>query len=261
MNCTCCHCGQAFNADPAPTLAVHRLLCGDSTSREDVDRLMGSELASVCATDPPYLVGYNGERPGGTGKDWSAHYHEVDIEDATGFFRAVFENILMVLAPHAAIYCWHAHKRVIDIVQVWRELGIHDHQQIIWVKPCSVFGRVFWHFRHEPCLMGWRKSSMPTHDGDQSMDSVWEIDWEGKARVVGNEHPTQKPVEIFARPLRKHTRRGDLCYEPFSGSGSQLVAAEQEGRRCYAMELEPAFVAVALERLTGMGLCPERADE
>jgi DNA modification methylase len=77
---------------------------------------------------------------------------------------------------------------------------------------------------------------------------VWEIDWEGKARIIGNEHPTQKPVEIFARPIRKHTKPGAICFEPFSGSGSQMIACEQTGRRCYAMELEPVFVEVAVRR-------------
>ena len=77
-----------------------------------------------------------------------------------------------------------------------------------------------------------------------------QVDWEGKARIVGNEHPTQKPLELFARPIRKHTKPGDLCFEPFSGSGSQIIAAAKEGRRCYAIEIEPAFVDVARRRWT-----------
>ena len=234
-------------------LGEHRLLCGDSTKSADVLRVMGGKKAALCATDPPYLVDYTGERPdhdGGNkgGKDWSATYKEVDITDADGFFRAVFTNVLSIIAPNAAIYCWHAHKRQALIATVWSELNILDHQQIIWVKPTPVFGRVFWHFRHEPCMMGWVQGSMPAHDGDQSCNSVWEIDWGGKAKVVGNQHPTQKPVEIFARPIRKHTRRGDTCFEPFSGSGSQLIAAEQLERRCRAIEMEPVFVDVAVRR-------------
>ena len=229
-------------------LGVHRLMCGDSTNPEDVARLMDGKKAALCSTDPPYLVDYTGERPNDSGKDWTGSYREIDITDADRFFRSVFTNVLSVLAPKAAIYCWHAHKRQALISQVWQDLGILDHQQIVWVKPTPVFGRVYWHFRHEPCMMGWRQGSQPEHDSDHQFNSVWEIDWEGKARIVGNEHPTQKPVEIFARPMRKHTRPGAICFEPFSGSGSQLIAAEQQGRRCYAMELEPRFVDVAVAR-------------
>ncbi len=229
-------------------LGNHRLLCGDSTNRRDVERVMDGHRAALVATDPPYLVDYTGERGDGVGKDWSATYREIDITDADSFFRGVFGNVAHVLEKNAAIYCWHAHKRQALISKIWDELGILDHQQVIWVKPTPVFGRVFWHFRHEPCMMGWVKGSMPAHDSDHQFNSVWEIDWEGKSRVVGNEHPTQKPVEIFARPMRKHTKPGDICFEPFSGSGSQLIAAEREGRRCFAIEIQPVFVEVAVRR-------------
>ncbi len=229
-------------------LGEHRLLCGNSTLQADVDKVMDGHTAALVSTDPPFLVNYTGDRPNDSGKDWSATYREVDITDADGFFRSVFTNILRIIAPHAAIYCWHAHKRQALISTVWSDLGILDHQQIVWVKPTPVFGRVYWHFRHEPCMMGWRQGSQPVHDSDHEFNSVWEIDWEGKSRIVGNEHPTQKPVEIFARPMRKHTKRGDICFEPFSGSGSQIIAAEQQGRKCYAIELEPTFIEVAVAR-------------
>lgn len=229
-------------------LGQHRLLCGDSTNPDDVDRLMDGKKAALCATDPPYLVDYTGDRPNDSGKDWSATYKEVEITDADRFFRGVFSNVLRVIAPKAAIYCWHAHKRQGLIAKVWEDLGFLDHQQVVWVKPTPVFGRVYWHFRHEPCMFGWVKGSQPEHDSDHEFNSVWEIDWEGKSRIVGNEHPTQKPVEIFARPMRKHTQPGAVCFEPFSGSGSQIIAAETLGRRCYAMELEPVFVEVAVRR-------------
>ena len=240
-------------------LGNHRLLCGDSTRLEDVQRLMDGHRAALAATDPPYLVDYTGERPNASGKDWAATYREVDIGDADAFYRGVFRNVVAVLAPKAAIYCWHAHKRQATIDRVWEDLGILNHQQVVWVKPTPVFGRVYWHFRHEPCMMGWVKGSQPGHDSDHGYNSVWEVDWEGKARVVGNEHPTQKPVELFARPMRKHTGFGDVCFEPFSGSGSQLIAAEQTGRRCFAMELEPVFVDVAVRRWAELtGKAPER---
>jgi DNA modification methylase len=229
-------------------LGEHHLLCGDSTSRDDVARLMGDQRAALVATDPPYLVDYTGDRPNDSGKDWTHVYHEIDIKDANAFFRAVFTNILTVLAPKAAIYCWHAHKRSGEIQRIWHDLGILDHQQIIWVKPTPVFGRVYWHFRHEPCMMGWKKGEKPDHDGQHEFDSVWEVDWEGRARSVDSGHPTSKPAELFARPMRKHTKVGDICFEPFSGSGSCLVAAEKLGRRCRAIEIEPVFVDVAVRR-------------
>ena len=255
-------------------LGDHRLLCGDSTSADDVARLMDGELAMLCATDPPYLVDYTGKRVGGSGKDWSDSYREVEITDAPGFFHGVFVNVIAHLEEHAAIYCWHAHKRIAELVSVWEELDILNHQEIVWVKPVPVIGSVFWHFRHEPCIMGWRRGSKPRHDGRHGLNSVWEtdgrkledlgreelleiirdacsvwkVDWEGKARPVGNEHPTQKPVELFARPIRKHTKIGEVVFEPFSGSGSQLIAAEMLGRRCRAMELSPPFVDAAVRR-------------
>ena len=229
-------------------LGDHRLLCGDSTSLKDVHRVMASEKAALVATDPPYLVDYTGERPNDSGKDWTDRYREIDIQDADGFFRAVFVNVLDVLGPKGALYCWHAHKRCGDIQRIWRELGILDHQQIIWVKPTPVFGRVYWHFQHEPCVMGWRQGDKPEHDGVHEHTSVWTVDWDGKARVVGNEHPTEKPVELFVRPIKKHTKPGDVVFEPFSGSGSQLIAAERTGRRCRAIEISPPFVDVAIRR-------------
>lgn len=268
-------------------LGEHRLLCGDSTKIEDVQRLMGGDKAAMCATDPPYLVDYTGKRYGvkgkkANGKDWSGVYREIDIKDHAAFFRGVFGCVKAVLRPHAPIYCWHADIRARLILTAWEELDILHHQNVLWVKPAPVMARLYWMPRYEPCLMGWSRGSKPRHDGvmDEAIwqraslgakdleamtkqeliahilegSSVWEVDWEGKARVVGNEHPTQKPVELFARPMRKHTRPGAVVYEPFSGSGTQLIAAERLGRRCRAMEIQPVFVDVAIRRwqaLTG----------
>jgi len=231
-------------------LGDHRLLCGDSTNIDDVKRLMNGEKASLFATDPPYLVDYTGaDRPHG-GHDWSDLYREVDIKDAAGFLRAVFTSALSVCQDNAAWYCWHAHKRAALIEQIWSALGVLNHQQIVWVKPAAIPTHSYYPWRHEPCLMGWKQGNKPPHKGDNShsVTSVWELDWEGSARPVGAEHPTQKPIEVFAIPMRRHTQSGGICYEPFSGSGSQIIAGERLGRSVRAMELQPVFVDVGVRR-------------
>ena len=263
MNYVCNHCGRKFQATPRERATDHRLLVGDATNPADVLRTMGTRKAALFATDPPYMLDYTGaDRPNDSGKDWSASYHEVDIRDAEAFLHAVFTNAAAVCRDSAAWYCWHAHKRAALIESIWERLGVLNHQQIVWVKPTAVHTYSFWPWRHEPCLMGWKQGYKPDHDGDNShtLTSVWDCDWEGASRPVGNAHPTEKPPELFRRPMRKHTKPGDVCFEPCSGSGTQLVAAEQTGRLCAAVEISPAFVAVGLERVAALGLNPRLAD-
>jgi DNA modification methylase len=255
-------------------LGEHRLLCGDSTNEKDVTRLMQGKTARLFATDPPYLVDYTGTgRPkghhGAGGKDWSGVYHEIDIKDAEGFLKGFLSNGLKVIEANTPIYLWHASARIVLIRKVCEELGILVHQQIVWVKPCTVLSYSFYAWRHEPCLLMWVKGKKPPfrpkdtsigtvwmtgflRTGDPTKPEyhtdVWELDWEGKKRNTGLYHPTVKPTEVFAIPMRVHTSPGDICYEPFSGSGSQIIAAERLNRRCFAMEIEPAFCDVAVKR-------------
>lgn len=250
-------------------LGNHRLLCGDSTSDEDVARIMNGEKASLFATDPPYCVDYTGaNRPTG-GKDWSDVYHEVDIPDAKEFMKKFYSVGLKYIKENTALYLWHASKRRSMIDEVCDSLGILVHQQIIWVKPCAVLTYSFYSWRHEPCLLMWIKGQKPPYKPkDKSIGSVWmvgflrtgdptkpeyyndvwELDWEGKKRNSGLQHPTVKPTEVFAIPMRVHTSPGDVCYEPFCGSGSQIIAAERLNRRCFAMEIEPVFCDVTVRR-------------
>lgn len=236
-------------------LGEHRLLCGDSTKADDVKRLMGDETAALLSTDPPYCVDYTGkDRPihdgKPSGKDWSHVYREVDIDDLGTFLDGVFDAVLPVVDQDAAVYIWHAHVQQPVIAATFEKHGLLLHQVIVWVKLSATFGHSYYRWRHEPCAFGWRRGNKPQHGGG-ALETVWEVDWEGKARIIGNEHPTQKPVRLFEIPMEQHTRPGAIVLEPFSGSGSQIIAAEKLGRRCWAMELSPNFGEVAIRRWEG----------
>ena len=160
----------------------------------------------------------------------------------------------IAITDGAAWYCWHASRRQALLESVWEKHGAFVHQQIIWVKDRPILTRSWYMWQHEPCFFGWLKGKKPKRLAEDYPPSVWSFPTirPGEPSV----HPAEKPTELFAIPMRQHTERGGLCYEPFSGSGTQLVAAEKLGRVCYAMELSPPFVAVALERLAGLGLKP-----
>ncbi|MDP5309072.1 site-specific DNA-methyltransferase, partial [Paracoccus spongiarum] len=230
-------------------LGDHRLLCGDSTSDDDVRRLMNGERAVLFATDPPYLVDYDGSNHPTRNKDWSQSYG-VTWDDSSqgaelydGFIGAA---VAEAITEDAAWYCWHASRRQAMLEACWEKAGAFVHQQIIWVKDRGVLTRSHYLWKHEPCLMGWRRPNRPPKVADETLPSTWEMP--SFARDERPDHPTPKPLDAFGIPMRQHVARGGLCYEPFSGSGSQIMAGEANGRRVFAMEISPAYVDVAVER-------------
>ena len=238
-------------------LGEHRLLCGDSTKPDDIARVLAGDRAALLSTDPPYCVDYTGnDRPvhdgKPSGKDWSHVYREVDIKDLGQFLDGVFSACLPHVSDDAGIYVWHAHVQQPVIAATFERHGLLLHQVLVWVKPCATFGHGYYRWKHEPCAFGWKRGNKPDH-GFGQMETVWEADWEGKARIT-TFHPTSKPTRLFEIPMEQHTRKGDVVLEPFSGSGSQLIAAEKLGRRCRAIELSPPFVdgtIVRFEKATG----------
>ena len=226
-------------------LGEHRLLCGDSTNADDVARVLGGEKATLLSTDPPYCVNYTGnDRPihdgKPSGKDWSLVYREIDIADLGEFLDKVMLACLPHLEHRTPIYIWHAHVQQPTIAAVFERHGLLLHQMIVWVKPSAVFGHSYYRWRHEPCAFGWVKGDKPQH-GIGQLDTVWEADWDGKARF-STFHPTSKPTRLFEIPMEQHTRPGGVVLEPFSGSGSQILAGEKLHRRVRAIEIPPAFV-------------------
>lgn len=246
-------------------LGQHRLLCGDSTTSQDVIRVMDGKRAILFATDPPYLVDYDGtnhpSKQGGAGngkdknKDWGESYG-ITWDDASqgpelyeGFIRQAVAHAIL---PNAAWYCWHASRRQAMVESVWETFGACVHQQIVWAKDRGILTRSFYLWQHEPCFFGWLKGHRLPRVSDDYPGTVWTL----PTVKVGEktEHPTSKPIEVFALPMRQHTKRGEVCYEPFSSSGSQIIAGETTGRRVFAIEISPQYVDVAVRRwqtLTG----------
>ncbi|KGJ18760.1 site-specific DNA-methyltransferase [Paracoccus sanguinis] len=230
-------------------LGDHRLLCGDATSHDDVRRLMNGERAVLFATDPPYLVDYDGSNHPTRNKDWSQSYG-VTWDDSSqgaelydGFIGAA---VAEAITEDAAWYCWHASRRQAMLEACWEKAGAFVHQQIIWVKDRGVLTRSHYLWKHEPCFMGWRRPNRPPKVADETLPSTWEMP--SFARDDRPDHPTPKPLDAFGIPMRQHVARGGLCYEPFCGSGSQIMAGEANGRRVFAMEISAAYVDVAVER-------------
>jgi DNA modification methylase len=247
-------------------LGDHRLLCGDATDASVVKRLMNGERAGLMATDPPYLVDYDGgNHPQTWSKDgkiisaeaktrhWDAYR---DPEGAVDFYQRFLAAALEeALDERPLIYQWFAMMRCEVVLAAWRANGLLPHQVIIWHKSRSVLGRSDFAYNYEPCLYGWVQGQRPAARlrPPAEASAVWDVASAIEDGATGI-HPTQKPVELIRRPIAWHTAAGELIYEPFAGSGTALIAAEMSGRRCYALELSPAFCDVIVtrwERFTG----------
>lgn len=241
-------------------LGDHRLLCGDSTNAEDVARLLGERKPFIMVTDPPYGVEYDpdwrneAERPDGTpygaartGK--VANDERVDWTDA-------YKNF-----PGHVAYVWHADRFAADLVVNLRGASFEVRTQIIWRKPAFAISRGHYHWQHEPCWYAVRKGGSAKWCGDHSQSTVWDIS-NKVAKEGENNHGTQKPIECMARPIRNHGTKEDDVYDPFLGSGTTLIAAEQLGRKCYGLEIDPGYCDVIVERwekLTGKKAVLEQA--
>ena len=219
-------------------LGEHRLLCGDSTKAEDMERLMDGKLAHLWLTDPPYNVNYEG----GTGL--KIENDNMADSEFRQFLCDAYANAATGLCPGAAFYIWHADIEGYNFRGAAHDIGWQIRQCLIWVKSSLVMGRQDYQWKHEPCLYGWIKGASHFWNSDRKQTTVLEFD---KPRKNG-EHPTMKPVELVEYCMSNSSTKGQIVLDSFLGSGSTLIAAEKTGRKCYGMELDPKYCDVIVKR-------------
>ena len=234
-------------------LGEHRLLCGDSTNAEDVERLMTGAKGRLIATDHPYGVDFSGSRYCPTAKKWEGIANDKrQGDDLCEWLTSMWSIWLKLVEDDSSFYAWCAPmKEGAAAAAAMRKAGIHVQSQIIWVKNALVLGQADYQWKHETCWYGFLKGKQHRWFGERDKTTVWEIKKVSSGQYV---HPMQKPVDLYAIAMQHHTLKGDTVCEPFSGSGTQFIAAEQLGRRCFGMEISPAYCDVIVKRwetLTG----------
>lgn len=226
-------------------LGEHRIICGDSTDAATVEALLAGEKPHLMVTDPPYGVMYQ--------PDWRNKAQRSDGSVIGGWATGVVLNDERAdwreaweLFPGDVAYVWCAPGPLQCAVHdSMRAASIEPRQQIVWAKSNFAIGRGHYHYQHEVCWYGVRKGGTGHWNGDRKQTTLWEIPKPVKSETG---HGTQKPVECMKRPIENNSQPGDAVYEPFSGSGTTIIAAEMTGRRCFAIELNPAYVDVAVRR-------------
>ena len=242
-------------------LGRHRLMCGDSTNPDDVEKLMNGELADMLLTDPPYNVNYEGS----AGKIQNDNMDDSSFRE---FLRLAFFCAQKSMKPGAAFHIWHADSEGYNFRGACRDVGLIVRQCLIWVKNSLVLGRQDFQWQHEPCLYG--ENPLDEEEFDQHEPALY--GWKGGAAhhwyknrkqttvlqfdrpTASTEHPTMKPVLLFNYEMLCNSKEGDIVLDLFAGSGTTIIAAEQNGRTAYCMEYDPKYVDVIIDRwenLTG----------
>ena len=227
-------------------LGRHRLMCGDSTNEQAVTALMDGQLADIYLTDPPYNVDYIGKT-----KDAL----KIKNDNMSGavyreFLQKAFTAADGIMKPGAVFYIWHADSEGYNVRAACSESGWEVRQCLVWRKNSMVMGRQDYHWIHEPCLYGWKAGAAHLWASDRKQTTILEFDRPTKS----TEHPTMKPVRMFDYQIQNNTKGQDIVYDGFTGSGTTIIACEQNGRIAYCMEDDPRYCDVIVKRwktLTG----------
>jgi len=224
-------------------LGTNRLLCGDATRELDVARLLGIVRPHLMVTDPPYGVNYD---PGWRNEVGAARTRRTGkvLNDHRADWREAW-----ALFPGDVAYVWHGALHAATVAGSLVATGFAIRSQIIWTKERLVLSRGDYHWQHEPCWYAVREKATGHWTGDRKQTTVWNI--ASRDQDAATVHGTQKPVECMRRPMLNNASPGQAVYEPFCGSGTSIIAAETCGRHCHAVELDPAYVDVAVERWQG----------
>ena len=213
----------------------HRLMCGDSTSVDAVDRLMAGRKANMLHTDPPYGVDYEGVP--------NDHLKDAQLE---AFLHDALSCAFTALAPGSNIYVWHADITALEFISAFRSSGFKQARPptIQWVKPSLTMSQGDYHSQNEPCLYGWKEGSGRVRVKDRKQTTIWKCDRTDEAKV----HPTMKPVELCQRAIENSSDVNGIVLDLFGGSGSTLIACEKTARDCRMMELDPKYCDVIIKR-------------
>jgi len=221
-------------------LGKHRLMCGDSTSIDHLERLCAGQLVDMWLTDPPYNVAYEGKT-----KDALTIKNDSMCDDQfRQFLRDAYVAADTVMKPGAVFYIWHADSEGYNFRGAAQDAGWKVRQCLIWKKSTMVMGRQDYHWKHEPCLYGWKEGAGHLWSADRKQTTILEFDKPSR----NGEHPTMKPVALFEYQMLNNTKGGDIILDSFGGSETTLISAEKNGRIARIMELDPKYCDVIVKR-------------
>ncbi|MBQ8892528.1 MAG: ParB N-terminal domain-containing protein [Bacilli bacterium] len=221
-------------------LGNHYLMCGDSTNKDDVDKLMNNEFADLVVTDPPYNVNYEGK----TEDNLKIMNDNMDNDKFYSFLKQAYDNLYSHTRDGGSIYVFHADTEGLNFRKAFSESGYKLAECLVWVKNSFVMGRQDYQWKHEPILYGWKLGASHYFVGDRNLSTVLEFDKPNR----NAEHPTMKPVELVAYLIRNSSQKNNIILDLFGGSGSTLIACEQLERKAFLMELDERYCDVIIDR-------------